>query len=367
MRNFIARQLDDYEVVGARDGAEAWQIIQDEKLDLIVLDLMMPELDGIEVTKLIRNNTATARIPIILVTAQASEAPRLKALEAGVNDFIAKPFSSIELRVRVKNLLTASEFEVGLAESNANLQSAYGKLQDQETILVQTEKLSSLGRMSAGIIHEVNNPLNYTKTALHALKTFEGQILDEDREDFLDVLGDAQEGVNRVIGIVSDLRSFTRGDSVEMSNVKLATSIESARRFASKSLSGITFEGNIDENVRIYGNDGQLCQLFINLFQNAARAINVRDSKEESGHITVNAYEDHEGMATVSVKDNGCGISKEDITHIFEPFFTKNDVGEGLGLGMSICHRIIRHHKGSIKIDSELGQFTMVILRFQSV
>lgn len=368
MRHFIARQLDDYEVVGARDGDEAWTLVQTEPLDLIVLDLMMPGMDGIEVTTRIRSFAATARIPIILVTAQASEEPRLKALEAGVNDFIAKPFSIVELRVRVKNLLASSAFEVKLAENKVNLEKAYKQLQEQRSILVQTEKLSSLGRMSAGIVHEVNNPLNYAKTALHALKSFERQISDVDREDYLEVLGDAQEGVNRVIGIVSDLRSFTRGDAVSRSSVLIKNTIESARRLSSATLSGVHFEVSAPDNLEVIGHDGQLCQLFMNLFQNAVRAIQVRGPEGDAPRISVVAGPSIDGgHVIVKVRDNGCGISREDIERMFEPFFTKNDVGEGMGLGLSICHRIIRQHEALIDVQSEVGVFTEIAIRFKGV
>ncbi|BDS06035.1 histidine kinase [Oceaniferula spumae] len=363
MRNFIARQLDDYEVLGARDGAEAWEIVQQEPLDLIILDLMMPGMDGIEVTTRIRSLPATSRIPIILVTAQASEVPRLNALEAGVNDFMSKPFSVVELRVRVRNLIASSEFEFKLAKSNVNLETAYEKLKEQRSILVQTEKLSSLGRMSAGIVHEVNNPLNYAKTALHALKSFDRQIPAEERDDFLEVLGDAQEGVSRVIGIVSDLRSFTRGDAAAMSRVVVKDMVESARRLSSQTLSGIRFDVDISPDLEINGNDGQLCQLFMNLFQNSARAIMVRGNGPEP-QISVQAEERENGSVAVRVRDNGCGISKDDIEHMFEPFFTKNDVGEGMGLGLSICHRIIKQHGAEIDVKSEVGLYTEITIFF---
>lgn len=320
-------------------------------------------MDGIEVATRIRAHAASARIPIILVTAQASEAPRLKALEAGVNDFLAKPFSSVELHVRLKNLLTSSEFEFGLAESKMNLETAYSKLKEQETILVQAEKLSSLGRMSAGIVHEVNNPLNYTKTALHALKTFDRQIPEDDRADFKDVLGDAQEGVNRVIGIISDLRSFTRGDTAAMCDVVLIDIIESARRLVSEVLTDVDLVVEIEQDLKVEGNEGQLCQLFINLFQNAARAIQVQES-QENGQISVKAFQGDEGVLCVAVRDNGCGISEEDIQQMFEPFFTKNDVGEGMGLGLSICHRIIEQHMATVEVSSKLGCFTEIMIKF---
>ncbi len=369
MRNFIVRQLSEFEVLQAENGNMAWEMAVDHQPDLIILDLMMPGMDGIEVTRKIRESEALSRVPIILITAQASETPRLQALTAGVNDFISKPFSTVELSVRARNLLDSSEFEVKLAENNVQLESAYQQLKEQESLLVQTEKLTSLGRMSAGIVHEVNNPLNYTKTALHMLKTFKGQIPDDERDDYLEILADAEEGVQRVIGIVSDLRSFTRGDEAAMMETNLSEVIESARRLASSVLSGVAFSTDVDPALEIRGNEGQLCQFFVNFFQNAARAIKVKADEcgPFEGKVTVRAESDSQGNVCVLMRDNGCGIAAEDIDRIFEPFFTKNDVGEGMGLGLSICHRILKQHHAEIDVTSEPEEFTEFSITFPAV
>ena len=359
MRAFIVRQLDGYDVIEAHDGAEALRLAKEVKPDLMVVDYMMPGFDGVELTARLRAEPSTARIPIILLTAQAGAAARLGALEAGVNDFLTKPFSSDELLARVRNLLSSSDFETQLAENNVRLESAYDQLKEQGVILMQTEKLSSLGRMSAGIVHEINNPLNYTNTALYALKTFERQLPDDEREDFLDVLGDAQEGVGRVVEIVKSLRSFTRGDVAKMDDVVLAEVIESSRKLCAPSMAGVQFESDIALEFVINGNEVQLCQLFVNLFQNAIRAIQVQDEGDRGeSKITVSCDICREDELQVKIRDTGCGISKEDIERVFDPFFTKNDVGEGMGLGLSITYRIIEQHEARIEVDSELGEFT---------
>lgn len=364
MRIFILRQLEEFEVIEARDGREAWDLARKMKPDLMILDYMMPEVDGIELTRQFRGEAVTSRIPIVLVTAQAGEAARLSALEAGVNDFLTKPFSSVELMARVRNLLTSSEFETQLAENHVYLQAAYGQLKEQEAILVQTEKLSSLGRMSAGIVHEINNPLNYTQTALYALKSFERQLPEEEREDFVEVLGDAREGVDRVVGIVKALRSFTRGDSAAMTELALVDVIESARKLSAPAMTGIIFDSEIAEDCVITGNEVQLCQLFVNMFQNAIRAIQVQDLAGEGALISVVATIEEDRRVMVKILDNGCGISQEDMERIFDPFFTKNDVGEGMGLGLSITYRIIDQHQAQILVDSTLGEFTEFTLYF---
>lgn len=230
--------------------------------------------------------------------------------------------------------------------------------------MVQTEKLSSLGRMSAGIVHEINNPLNYTQTALYALKSFEHQIAAEDREDYLEVLGDAREGVARVVGIVNGLRSFTRGDAVLMTDVVLSDVIASAWKLSADAMRGIQFKSDVPPDLIIHGNEIQLCQLFVNMFQNAIRAIQVKQDKGEGSEIKVVASVPDDNSVIVKIRDNGCGISKEDIDRIFDPFFTKNDVGEGMGLGLSITYRIIDQHRAKIEVDSELGKFTEFTLYF---
>ncbi|MGB1873417.1 MAG: sensor histidine kinase [Akkermansiaceae bacterium] len=253
-----------------------------------------------------------------------------------------------------------------LAENIAELESANVKLKEQGSLLVQSEKLSSLGRMSAGIVHEVNNPLNYSKIAIHTLKSFKSSIDLEEQDDFLEVIADAEEGVVRVIGIISDLRSFTRGDTVHKEPIKVASFTESARKLASSILADIELTINVDPAHEIEGNERQLCQLLVNFMQNSARAIDVKSARLGSfqGSISLSSESSDEGVSLV-MRDNGCGISKEDIDRIFEPFFTKNDVGEGMGLGLSICHRILDQHNATISVESEVDEFTEFRIWFE--
>jgi len=178
------------------------------------------------------------------------------------------------------------------------------------------------------------------------------------------VLGDAQEGVNRVIGIVTDLRSFTRGDTTMMTELTLADVVESSRRLVSSALSGVAFNTEIEDSLMVEGNEGQLCQLFVNFFQNSTRAIQLNKTRAEQGQIDVRAEMTRQGVVCLSIRDNGCGINQEDMEKIFDPFFTKNDVGEGMGLGLSICHRILEQHNAEIRVASKEGEFTEFSILF---
>jgi C4-dicarboxylate-specific signal transduction histidine kinase len=313
---------------------------------------MMPEMDGMEVCRCLRDDPKTSRIPIVLVTAHAGDAPRLEAILAGVNDFLTKPFSSVELQARIKNLLITSKFERDLAHSNNELSQALERLQENEEELVRAEKLSSLGRMSAGIVHEINNPLNYAKTSVHILKTFTDMIPAEEREDYADTLVDLDDGVQRVINIISDLRAFTRGDETTRTLLSLNTVLENTRRLLSNDLSTINFSCEIPEELELVGNDNQLCQAFVNFIQNALRATEGRDDPT----IKISAEASPGEGILVEIQDNGVGITPEAKAKIFDPFFTTRDVGEGMGLGLSLTLRIIEEHGGKIHVESEPDQ-----------
>ena len=265
------------------------------------------------------------------------------------------------------NQLRFREFKLlqEIKSTNDELADALRELRENEARLVHAEKLSSLGRMSAGIVHEINNPLNYAKTALHALRLYETDLPSEEKDEYMDTLGDAEEGVGRVIRIVSDLRSFTKGQGSDFDRVNVHKILESARRLLSQELKNITFRNEVAEDIEIIGNENQLVQVFVNFIHNAAQAVTDEAATTDSPEILLSARKDAgDDTVVIRIRDNGCGIPPEDLENIFEPFFTKREIGEGMGLGLSICHRIIEGHQARAEVESKLGEFTEFILRF---
>src|SRR5205085_911321 len=185
----------DCQILEAVDGNQAIEKALQFMPDMILLDMMMPEKDGLQACRELRQKTPTQRIPILLLTARADEETKLAALEAGASDFLTKPFSTTELSVRIRNLIESRTFERKLARQNQILEATLQQLKETESQLVQTEKLASLGRMSAGIIHEINNPLNFAKTAIHMLKKQGHELPDSEKEEFADTLKDIEEGI----------------------------------------------------------------------------------------------------------------------------------------------------------------------------
>src|SRR6185503_334540 len=193
MLRFLKSQLTNhYQVIEAVDGQQAVEKASQFLPDIILLDMMMPQKDGLQACRELRQRTPTQNIPIILLTARADEETKLASLSAGASDFLAKPFSTTELHVRIKNLVESFHYQRKLAKQNQILESTIEQLKETETQLVQTEKLASLGRMSAGIIHEINNPLNFATTGLYTLRK-KGKLLGEEQQaEFTEVLQDVE-------------------------------------------------------------------------------------------------------------------------------------------------------------------------------
>ncbi|MGV3774461.1 MAG: ATP-binding protein [Verrucomicrobiales bacterium] len=366
MLRFLKSQLSKaYQVIEAVDGQQAIEKATQFLPEVILLDMMMPEKDGIQACRELRQNTSTQRIPIILLTARADDETKYAALAAGASDFLAKPFSSTELHVRIRNLINSHEFQRKLARQNQILEATLQQLKETETQLVQSEKLASLGRMSAGIIHEINNPLNFAKTAIHLLKRQGKELPEPSQDDYFEVLKDIEDGIDRVRNIVTDLRSFTHPNTENFEQVDLEEVLRSALRFLSNEWQDkVQLQIDLRDGAEVWGNRHQLVQVVLNLLQNALDALRKKPFVNGDKPSLVIEGVEKEGLYHFSVKDNGPGISAANVGRIFDPFFTTKDVGEGMGLGLSICYRIMQAHEGRIDVKSEIGEFTAFILEF---
>ena len=351
-------------IIAAVDGQQAIEKTHQFLPDAVVCDMMMPEKDGLQVCQELRDRAATRSTPILLLTARADEETKLMALSVGANDFITKPFSMTELRVRLNNLIATHRLQHELSRQNQILEATMEQLKDTEVQLVHSEKLASLGRMSAGLIHEINNPLNFAKTALYVLQRMIEASPGDEKEEFREVLRDMQEGIDRVGSIVSDLRAFTQPNVSQLESVSVLEVVNSALRFVSNEWQDkVEIQKEIPENQTIWANRNQVTQVLVNLLQNALHALAKKSFSEAPGTIRVRSAE-QDGESLIIVHDNGEGIPPEHLYKIFDPFFTTKDVGEGMGLGLSICYRIMKQHGGRIHVQSEPGAFCEFTLYF---
>jgi signal transduction histidine kinase len=365
MLKYLKSQLSvHFQVIEAIDGQQAVEKASQFLPDVIVCDMMMPEKNGLEVCRELRQRTSTRSIPILLLTARADEETKLAALSAGANDFITKPFSTTELSVRLKNLFDAYNLQQELARQNQILEATIDQLKETEVQLVHSEKLASLGRMSAGIIHEINNPLNFAKTALYVLRIMTESLSGNEKKEFREVLEDMGEGINRISGIVSDLRTFTQPHLTQLEKVSVSEVVNSALRLLSNEWENkVRVEKEISEDQTIWANRNQITQVLVNLLQNSLHALERKHCAENEATIWIRATEKN-GESLIVVRDNGEGITAENLQRIFDPFFTTKDVGEGMGLGLSICYRIMKQHGGRIEVESAPGSYAEFTLHF---
>ena len=240
------------------------------------------------------------------------------------------------------------------------------RLQEQ---LAQADRLSSVGLLAAGVAHEINNPLAYALLNLERLaRDLEKQAgnVDEDTLDrLLGCLHDSIDGARRVQRIVRDLRSFARPDPEERTPVDVNAALTSAIDLAGNQ---IRFRARLVRDLgpvsAVLGDSGRLAQVFLNLPVNAAHSI--EEGHADDNEIRVSSWSDA-SFVYVCVSDTGEGIPKERVTRLFDPFFTTKEPGRGSGLGLSICHSIVRAHEGRIMVDSEPGlgsRFTVILPGF---
>jgi len=366
MLRFLKSQLkNNFSVTEASDGKQAVEKALETLPDIILLDMNMPEKDGLQVCRELRQEDSTRNIPIVMLTARADEETKLAALSAGANDFLAKPFSTTELHVRIRNLLGAHQYQEKLAEKNSLLEQTIEQLKQTEMQLVQNEKMASLGRLSAGIIHEINNPLNYAATGLYTLRKKATLLAPEEQSRFSEVLTDVEAGIDRVKNIVLDLRKFTHSDPGAMNAVEVLPVVNSALRFLSNEWKDrVTIKVEVPEKQVVMASPNRLLQVLINLLQNALDALKGKSFAlgEEPTILIRGRLED--GKSFITVRDNGSGIAAKDLVKIFDPFFTTKDIGEGMGLGLSISYQIIQEFGGKIMVASEPGKFAEFSLEF---
>lgn len=266
------------------------------------------------------------------------------------------------LHSRLRQSEFASNYELDknrkeLAVQNAVLESTLQQLKETESQLVQTEKIVSLGRLSAGLIHEINNPLNYATTGLYVLRNQGQRLAQESPEEFSEVVQDINEGVQRVKNIVSDLRSFSHPDANNFDAVRLNDVVMASLRFLGNEWKDrVKIENEVPDEIQCNASKNKLTQVFVNLIQNAVDALKSVRDRVEAPLIRITATREN-GRILVRIRDNGEGIEPQNLAKIFDPFFTTRDVGKGMGMGLSICYRIIQEHRGSITVRSERGKY----------
>ena len=274
-------------------------------------------------------------------------------------------------------------------EAEEKLRMTLGNLEKTQEQLIQSEKMASLGQLVAGIAHEINNPINFIYTSLPSVKEIINNLMEqlenfnkiefndlpdvehvinrfeqvratadymESKKDIDDLLEIMNEGTQRIVQIVKVMRQSSRGEEIETEVVDINKSIDS-----SLNLFRGQYKGKVEiikeycSDSLIEFNPGQLNQVLMNILANSIHAI------ESKGEIRIRTFRKSNDFY-ISISDTGKGIPEENISKIFDPFYTTKDVGRGLGLGLSICYQIIKKYGGQIRVKSIFGNGTEFLI-----
>ncbi|MEO8793938.1 MAG: 7TM diverse intracellular signaling domain-containing protein [Daejeonella sp.] len=325
----------------------------------------------------------------INVLKQEKEKSQAEALEAAnVNAKMIRE-QNILLEAKVK------ERTLELSVSNSELNKTLQELKDAETHLVESEKMASLGQLTAGIAHEINNPINFVTSNINPLKRDVDQLFEaismmenicyseeltseekhqqiEDHKEEIDfdylkleiaqLLKGINEGAQRTTEIVKGLRIFSRLDEDDLKKANLNEGLDSTIVIINNLLADkITLQKNYADLPMIECYPGKLNQVFLNIITNAIFAVKKRFGEDNGGNIIITSNY-NSAKVLISIKDNGTGMDEITRKKIFEPFFTTKDVGEGTGLGMSIAYNVIKKHNGDIVVKSTPGIGTEFII-----
>lgn len=351
--------------------------------DLAMFDYRLGKTNGIELVRNFRDQNCS--IPIILFTGQGDQEVAVEAMKAGANDYLTKGKLSIESVTKSiryvlglqKEAALRKEAEEKLRTSHTNLTKAHKELQDsiakletaQKQIII-SEKLAGIGRLVAGVCHEILNPLNIISGHTQSL------LMERESDDALTTdLVSIMEEISRITKIITGLLTFSRKGNMELRESDIVNVLESVLILVEKDmrLGGIEIVRNFEATpiIVMLDTDG-IRQVFLNIINNAKHAItgggilSVSTEVHKSG-LSLQPLSDQKAADSNSRKilqikffDNGKGIDKNDLEKIFEPFFTTKPEGKGTGLGLSLSYSIVEKHGGNIEIESKVGFGTTV-------
>ncbi|MDF2539536.1 MAG: response regulator receiver sensor signal transduction histidine kinase [Herbinix sp.] len=385
------------------------KIIDENDIDILILDIIMPVITGLDLLKMLRSDEKYNDMPIIMLTSLDDTDNYQRCFDLGAFDYINKPINAVEFNSRLKVAIESkrnSNHLKSLVEytqkQNEELMEINTQLKAAKSQLVQTEKMAAIGQLAAGIAHEINNPMGYVSSNYDILRKYytriydflnyltlhleesptddnhlASQLLNELKQkyselkiapildDFENLLSDSENGIQRVNEITQSLRIFTR--SAKDDEKAFYPLIDIFRQVILLSRNEVKYvakiETDIPKDINLYCNRIQIGQVLVNILVNAAQAIQSQ-KRGNMGLIKITGRKSGKNIIII-IENNGPEIPKEHLIRIFEPFYTTKVVGQGTGLGLSISYDIIvNKHSGFIEATSEPGKgvtFTIIL------
>ena len=411
-KEFIKKAPIECEVIICNDPIEVQSLMDEKQFDIVLLDIVMPKMDGIDVLKQIRANSEYDNVQILMLTSLTDSDSFKKCFEYGADDYINKPIKEVEFYARFKaavktrnNSLMLKEMFERIKKQNRDLKELNKTLKDTQFQMIQKEKLAAIGELAAGVAHEINNPLGYLGSNLETLSNFilriqkinkeYGDLIDKidskgktiEKSDLIEIIvgikemekklkinfvinelgeiiKDSTDGVKRVSKIVKSLQNFAKtGFDDEMSINDLNVIIDEAILILNGDLKKVaTIEKRYGVIPKVLCNKSQIGQVILSLITNSLQAI--RSQNRFDGNIIIKTFEEQD-MICCEICDDGPGIEAHILNKIFNPFFTTKEVGSAVGVGLSISHDIIvEKYNGEFNVKSIPGKSTIFTFKF---
>jgi signal transduction histidine kinase len=323
---------EGYDTAEANDGEEALQKVEQYHPDLIVLDVMMPKLDGYEVCRRLKADENTKYVPVLMLTAKGEIENKVKGLEIGADDYLPKPFDYKELSARVKSLLSIKE---------------------AREKLVEEEKSEAMEKMMDEVAHEIRNPL--ASIGGFAKRVYDKLPGGDPNKKYMEMIMDDVLKLEDMVKQLIELKTVAICylESTDINDVIIEAIELYEEELAEK---GIVVKTELMDNPPLISGDKEQLKVAIsNLIKNSIEAM------QESPKVLKIATSISDGRLVIEVSDTGKGIPKDKLKSIFHPFYTSKIYGPGLGLTFTL--KIIQQHRGTISVESEPGKGTMFTIR----
>lgn len=361
-RMTIAKRLErrGFASIQASCGEACLEILDREPVDVVVLDVKMPGISGIETLKAIKQTYD--KIQVILLTGNVAVSDGIQGIKAGAYDYLTKPVEIDHLVNKVRQA-----FEMTRLEEQKTAQLAYRTKLEKK--IVDTERLVSLGTMSTGIAHEINNPLAIINEAAGFMKqiiTASKMDIDSRKKALLMGVEKIEKSVKRASRITHQLLGHVKRQKVQFSEVDLTELMHETLALLKKEMEDKHIRINWElhqKKLFIWSDAYQIRQVLLNLLNNAIHAVG------DNGCITLSSSETQDAIL-LEIGDDGRGIPRENLGKIFDPFFTTKSFDEGTGLGLFVVHKIMSDLKGEIEVNSTVGKgtaFTVKLLKTASI
>jgi len=321
-----------HEVTLLSSGEEAFNAIYKRNPDLIILDEKMSDCSGMEICLRIRKDKALPYIPIIMVTGVDSKEGKIKSLEEGIDDYILKPFDHEELLAKVMVMLRIKRLYTDLLQTRKNL--------------FQAEKMAAVGQLAAAMAHEIRNPLSVIAASVQFLK---GKFTEGDES--LRIMDTLLRKISEIDGTIRELLAVARPLRLKNDAIDLNACVREVVGFIKEKclVQRVELKLQLQEPlIPVLGDEEHLQRVWLNIL------INALNSMPQGGSLSITTESGDGQWVKVRIRDTGEGIQPEDLSHLFEPFFSKRTGGSGLGL--FVVKMVVDELQGKIEVDSKPGQ-----------